>query len=175
MAKNAHLTLSERIEIERALRDGASFKEIGNSAGTVTITREEYDSLMGFKAQNAELSQKLNWLLEQLRLSKKRQFGQSSEQTKFDIGEQLSLLFNEAEFFADETVQEPPFQEIQTHYRRKSKELKDRLSEDLPVDVVEHRLPEDERLCPACGTVDAGDWEGSSPHLGHCPGTGENP
>jgi transposase, IS30 family len=29
MAKNAHLTLSERIEIERALRDGASFKEIG--------------------------------------------------------------------------------------------------------------------------------------------------
>ena len=29
MSKNSHLTLSERIEIERALRDGASFKEIG--------------------------------------------------------------------------------------------------------------------------------------------------
>ena len=29
MSKNAHLTLSERIEIERALKDSASFKEIG--------------------------------------------------------------------------------------------------------------------------------------------------
>ena len=33
MAKHSHLTLSERIEIEKALRDRASFSEIGASLG----------------------------------------------------------------------------------------------------------------------------------------------
>ena len=42
MAKNAHLTLSERIEIEKALRDKASFSEIGTLIGKdpSTISKE---------------------------------------------------------------------------------------------------------------------------------------
>lgn len=42
MAKNAHLTLSERIEIEKALRDRTSFTEIGASIGKdpSTISKE---------------------------------------------------------------------------------------------------------------------------------------
>ncbi|OIQ57532.1 hypothetical protein MOTE_22120 [Moorella thermoacetica] len=47
--------------------------------------------------QNAELTAKLNWFMEQLRLSKKRQFGASSERTETftRVPEQL-MLFNEA-------------------------------------------------------------------------------
>lgn len=42
MAKHKHLTLSERIEIEKALRDGASFKEIGTVIGkdATTVSKE---------------------------------------------------------------------------------------------------------------------------------------
>jgi len=44
--------------------------------------------------QNAELTAKLNWFMEQLRLSKRRQFGVSSERTA--SGYQQLSLFNEA-------------------------------------------------------------------------------
>ncbi|MGI6286759.1 hypothetical protein SEF58_13280, partial [Neomoorella humiferrea] len=50
---------------------------------------------MQLEQQNAELTAKLNWFMEQFRLSKKRQFGVSSERTE-PLPEQL-LLFNEAE------------------------------------------------------------------------------
>ena len=42
MAKHSHLTLSERIEIEKALRDRASFSEIGAITGKdpSTISKE---------------------------------------------------------------------------------------------------------------------------------------
>jgi len=119
-----------------------------NSAETVTISRAEYDTL---KAQNAELSQQVDWLMEQIRLVRQKHFGSSSEQSKYDIGEQLSLLFNEAEVFADEKIADPELTEIEKHYRKKSAELKDRLPPDLPIETVEHRLSEEELVCPQCG------------------------
>ena len=47
--------------------------------GTITISRAEYDAK---EAQIAELKSQNEWLMEQLRLLKKKQFGTSSEQTK---------------------------------------------------------------------------------------------
>lgn len=52
----------------------------------VTIPRAEYEDL---KAQN-------QWLLEQLRVVKSKQFGSSSEKASEEVYGQLSLLFNEA-------------------------------------------------------------------------------
>ena len=52
----------------------------------VTISRVEYEEL---KLQN-------QWLLEQLGLAKKRQFGASSEQLQEGLMDQLSLMANEA-------------------------------------------------------------------------------
>lgn len=40
------------------------------------ISRAEYDALKG---ENAELNQKVDWLMEQLRLLRKKQFGASSQ------------------------------------------------------------------------------------------------
>ena len=65
--------------------------------GTITISLAEYDAK---EAQIAELKSQNEWLMEQLRLLKKKQFGTSSEQTREQLDGQLSLLFNEAEAYA---------------------------------------------------------------------------
>jgi transposase len=116
-----------------------------NSDELITISRAEYDAL---QAQNAELSQQVRWLMEQMRLARHRQFGSSSEKSQYD----LSDLFNEPEAFADTKVAEPELTQIQSHYRKKAKESKDRLPKDLPVEVVEHCLPADEQTCPECSS-----------------------
>ncbi|WP_217267417.1 transposase, partial [Thermanaeromonas sp. C210] len=97
--------------------------------------------------QNAELTAKLNWFMEQFRLSKKRQFGSSSERT-CALQEQL-LLFNEAEVEARPEAVEPDLETI-TYQRRKTRGRREMNLEELPVEVVEHRLPEEERVCPCC-------------------------
>ena len=104
---------------------------------TVTIPRAEYESL----------KQQIAWLMEQLKLSKRRQFGVSSEKSEYD---QMSI-FNEAEAEADLSAPEPEIEEVKAYRRKKSRSVADRLPPDLPVEVIEHQLPEDEQLCPSCG------------------------
>lgn len=103
---------------------------------TVTIPRAEYELM---KSQ-------IQYLMEQLKLSKHRQFGASSEKSEYD---QINL-FNEAEVYAEPLVAQPALTEVEKHYRKKRREAKDRLPQDLPVEVVEHRLSYNEQDCPAC-------------------------
>lgn len=117
-------------------------KEI--NAETITVSLAEYEAL---KAQNAELSLQLKWLMEQMRLARHKKFGTSSERSEYD---QVNL-FNEAEVTADARIAEPDLEVVKKHYRRKARESRDRLSPDLPVEVVEHFLPEEEQSCPECG------------------------
>lgn len=86
---------------------------------------------------------------EQFRLAKHRQFGASSEKSRYDIN-QLSI-FNEAETTAEPALAEPELIEIEKHYRKAKRASSDRLPEDLPIEVVEHELPAEERVCPECG------------------------
>lgn len=115
---------------------------------TVTISRAEYDSL---KSQNDQLSQQVDWLLEQLRLAQKKRFGASSEKVHEELMGQLSLTFNEAEAYAA-----PPGTKAETavaaHTRSKrSSRVEEVLPENVPVEVVEHRLSDAELECPICG------------------------
>ena len=48
----------------------------------VTISRAEYASL---KAERDELNQKLDWLLEQVRLNRKKLYGVSSERLEEEL------------------------------------------------------------------------------------------
>ena len=77
----------------------------------VTISRAEYEDL---KAQN-------QWLMEQLRLIRKKQFGYTSEKASEEVLEQLSLLFNEAEVYAAEVEEQKeedaPVVEVRPHTR----------------------------------------------------------
>ncbi len=95
----------------------------------------------------AELEQQVQWFMEQIRLSKRKQFGVSSEQTKI---EQLNL-FNEDEETHNLAVSEPQRIEVKTHYRKRTRLTTDKLPEDLPVEVIEHKLPEKDSICPDCG------------------------
>jgi transposase len=99
-------------------------------------------------AENEQLRQQIQWLMEQFRLSKHKQFGASSEQTDFN---QLNL-FNEAEQTAALTAPEPEITEVKAHYRKKTRLTTDKLPEDLPVEVIEHVLTEGNRICPDCGS-----------------------
>ena len=63
----------------------------------VTISRTEYESQ---QAELTELKLQNQWLLEQLGLAKKRQFGASSERLQEGLMDQLSLMANEAEVYA---------------------------------------------------------------------------
>jgi transposase len=98
------------------------------------------------KAENEQLKQQNQWLMEQLRLSKHKQYGASREQL---VEGQVSF-FNEAEMTSDLTLPEPPLTEIKTHYRKRTRLITDKLPEDLPVEVIEYELPEAERFCPDC-------------------------
>ncbi|POO88652.1 hypothetical protein C1H57_24905, partial [Clostridium sp. 2-1] len=94
------------------------WKSMENPAETVTISRVEYETLKSLKEQNAELSQQVQWLMEQMRLAKKRMFGASSEKVRTEVEEQLSFLFNEAEVHAD--IERHEAVKVAGHVRKKA-------------------------------------------------------
>jgi transposase len=123
-----------------------------NSTETVTISREEYDNIKiqndKLKAQNAEMTQQIKWLMERIKLNNRKMFGSSSEKSE-ENNAQLSI-FNEAEETADIKQPEPELEPVKAHYRKK-RVTKDKLSEELPVEIIEHELPEEQKNCPTCG------------------------
>ena len=94
------------------------------------------------------------WLLEQLKLSKKKLFGRSSEQAEQLVMDQLGLIMNEAEayIFGMNSAGKAPVTVKAYERKRQSGNVLDVVPEGTPAEVVEHRLPEDERICSACGS-----------------------
>lgn len=127
-------------------------KEFTNTSNTenVTITRAEYNTLKANEAYVSELEAQNRWLMEQMKLLKKKQFGSSSEKASPEVLEQMSLLFNESELVSD--IEKKIETTVKEHTRAKrSGSVKDIIPEDIPVEEVIHELPTDERICPACG------------------------
>ena len=146
--------------------------QTSNTEEMVTIFRAEYERLQQEKARNAKLEAKFaareqeqaqvitsltlqnEWLLEQLKLSKKKLFGRSSEQAEQMVMDQLSLTMNEVEayIFGMNSAGKAPVA-VKAHERkRQSGNVLDVVPEGTPTEVVEHRLPEDERICSVCGS-----------------------
>lgn len=84
-----------------------------------------------------------------MRLARHKQFGASGEKSEY-VAAQLNL-FNEAGVFSDPEA-EPELVEIENHYRKRTRLTTDKLPDALPMEVVEHELPEDERHCADCGS-----------------------
>ena len=97
------------------------------------------------KQQNAELTIKINWLMEQFRLSQQKKFGSSSEKSD----ENQISLFNEPEMESKPEAPEPIFEEI-IYKRRKTQGQREDMYKDLPVEIIEYRLPEEEQVCDCC-------------------------
>ena len=133
----------------------------------VTISRAEYEALQAkLHAQNQELvkknqelegkSQELvaallknQWLLEQLRLNRKKQYGSSSEQLDQLVFEQFGRVFNETEAWCAGVGKKET--QVKAHTRKpRSGSLDEVAPEGTPVEVVEHR-PEN-RSCPKCNS-----------------------
>ncbi|SFP76641.1 Transposase C of IS166 homeodomain-containing protein [Caldicoprobacter faecalis] len=118
---------------------------MGNTS-TAAVTIEELmkeNSLL--KQEIEELKAKLRWFEEQFRLSRQKMYGRSSEKTNSGEGEQLSF-FNEAEKESNAEAAEPAIEEI-TYKRRKRKGYREENIKDLPLEVIEYRLPEEEQIC----------------------------
>ena len=97
------------------------------SPETVTISKAEYEKLQAQSKRVSELKSHVEMLMEALRLARHKRFGASSEKSEDTLCEQLSFLFNEAEVFTD------------------------KIPEDVPVEKIEHRLKEQDSVCPQCG------------------------
>ena len=118
---------------------------------SVTISRAEYEKLL---AQAKELETMNQWLLEQLNVLKRKNFGSSSEKAAKEVYGQLSLLFDEAEMYEFlESMNEKKRKVCAYERSEKAKNVMDSLPENLPVEVVQHEIPEKDRICPVCGEV----------------------
>jgi len=132
--------------------------QTSNTEEMVTISRAEYERFLACEQEQAQtitsLTLQNEWLLEQLKLSKKKLFGRSSEQAEQMVMDQLSLTYNELEAYVFGTKAATEKQiAVKAHERkRQSGNVLDVVPEGTPTEVVEHRLPENERICRACGS-----------------------
>ena len=99
------------------------------------------------RSENEQLRQQNQWLLEQFRLARQRRFGASSEQT----GAGQVSFFNETGEDTNSATPEINVSKIKAHTRKRTRLTTDKLPEGLPVEIVEHELPADRRVCPDCG------------------------
>lgn len=112
------------------------------------MSREEIETYAVSMTDKVEqLSMQLSWYEEQLRLSRKKRFGASSEKTD---AAQINM-FNEAESEAQEDRKEPSMGEVKPPTSRKKKGHKDQLLKPLPKETISYTLSEEEALCPVCG------------------------
>ncbi len=127
-----------------------------SNAETVTISRAEYGRLQAQRERVSALEKQVEILMEAIRLARHKRFGASSERIDDDGMEQLSLLFDEAEVYAEQEAKEDAGEGVMVaaHRRHKKHEYAlENLPENIPVEVKEHRLPESELVCPECGNT----------------------
>jgi transposase len=87
--------------------------------------------------ENEQLKAKIQWYEEQIRLSKQKQYGASSEKTPAEQLQFIDLLVNEAEMEADPKREEPTVEPI-TYQRRKTPGHREAKLQDLPVEIIEY-------------------------------------
>ena len=116
----------------------------------VSITHAEYEKFQAQGARISALEKQIDLLVEAVRLSRKKQFGSSSEKLTENGYEQLSLLFNEAEVYLPTLEKNETTVAAHTRQKRSSR-LEEVLPEDVPVEIVEHRMSAEELECPSCG------------------------
>lgn len=112
----------------------------------IKTQKELLDEIEVLKSQNAKLEKLNKWYEEQLKLSRKRMFGASSEKTD-EAQEQLNL-FNEAEAEHVPINPEPTVETI-TYKRKKQKGHREKVLENLPVETIEYTL--EDTACAECG------------------------
>jgi transposase len=115
----------------------------------IIVENAQAAEITELKTRIYELEALVKYYEEQFRLAKHKQFGASSEKSEYDA-DQFNI-FNEAEATVDVTVPEPELVEVEKQYRKRNKRpASERLPPGLPVEVIEHELPEGQ-VCAECG------------------------
>ncbi len=112
----------------------------------IAETPQTEAEIQKLKSRIAELEALVKFYEEQVRLAKHKQFGTSSEKTEY--GEQFGL-FDEVENEADKKVTEPQIETI-TYTRKKREGKREEDLSNLPVEIIEYALPDNEQTCPEC-------------------------
>ena len=123
--------------------------QTSNTEEMVTISRAEYERLQQEQARNAKLEAKFA-----AREQEQAQVITSLTLQNEWLLEQLSLTMNEVEayIFGMNSAGKAPVT-VKAHERkRQSGNVLDVVPEGTPTEVVEHRLPENELTCSACGS-----------------------
>lgn len=129
----------------RELKD--TIQELRNLVSTLQKTIDTLNK------READLAQERDNLKEQVDLLTKKLFGKSSEKRTADIPGQLNL-FNEAETEQDPEAIEEEEEEAASPAKapRKSKTVQAEKFAGIPVEKVCIDIPEDQKICSACGT-----------------------
>lgn len=98
------------------------------------------DIILSKQDELSEINAKVDFLMDQVKLSRQQLYGTSSEK---NITEEQLCMFNEAEGFYDDDIKEPELEKI-TYTRKKRKGKRDEDLSGLPVRVEEHTLTEEE-------------------------------
>ena len=107
----------------------------------VTISLAEYEKFQAQGKRISELENRVEILMEALRLEQHRQFGASSEKMSEDAMDQISFLFNEAEVYNDVVKTEDESTPVAAHKRHKKYEYTlDNILEGTPTEQIHHRL-----------------------------------
>jgi len=115
------------------------------------LSRSELEQeVVRLQTEKASLELRLNWMEEQYRLSRHKQFGASSEKTLSE-GQLVLPIFNDAEAEAVLFHQEPTLEIVTSYKRKKQKGHKAKLLAKLPKEVIEYRLSETQQICDDCG------------------------
>jgi len=119
---------------------------------TLKAENDELKKLIGpeltsLKDENEELRGKIDWLMEQIALSKKKTFGASSEKSEYM---QIDI-FNEAEVFSSDEEEAATTQIKGYTRKKKTSELPSTLPDNLPVEIIKCTLPEEDMACGICG------------------------
>lgn len=111
------------------------------------------DRELQYQNQITELEQQIRLLKEQVDFLTRKLYGTKSEKTSvLDIEGQMSL-FNETEYFADPSAEEPKLVYVEKHLRkRKYTGRREELIKDLPHSKVLHTIDESEQVCEKCGS-----------------------
>jgi transposase len=127
----------------------------------ITELIEKYEAktreVAALTGEVATLKATLAWMREQHNLAIHRQFGRSSEQSP--VGQE-ALVFNEAETFADPTLDEPPAEEVVKDKGQKRPGQRREHLAQLETREVEHPATEEQQSCPCCqNRMHQVDWQ----------------
>ena len=154
LSENSHVFLYFFVEIWYNISMEKKQNSTASNPEMVTISRAEYEKLQAQSKRISELESRVDVLMEALRLARHKQFGSSSEKSEESLMEQLSFLFNEAEVFAEVSTKQEEAVIVAAHKRHKKHEYTlDNIPEGIPTKQVEHRLEDEELVCPQCGST----------------------